>query len=221
MGDIKIIIADDHTVVRKGTRQILEEEADFHVVGEAADGKEAMQLVKSLAPDVAIVDISMPVLNGIEVTKQIKETNPGTAVLILSNYANDENIFALLEAGAAGYLLKDASGQDILNAIRAIHRGEAVLHPVIARKVMNRFVSVPNEKKESVKVLGERELEVLRLASKALSNQKIADKLGLSLHTVEAHMRHIFSKLHVSSRTEAVVYGLKQGWITIDETPEG
>ncbi|MBP1706997.1 MAG: two component transcriptional regulator, LuxR family [Chloroflexi bacterium] len=219
MSDIKIVIADDHTVVRKGTRQILEQEADFKVVGEAADGEEAVQMVSSLNPDIAIVDISMPIMDGIEATKRIKASSPAVAVLILSAYDNDEFVFALLEAGAAGYLLKDVSGQDIVNAVRAVLRGESVLHPVIARKVMDRFFPLTNGKKETPKVLGDRELEVLRLASEALSNQAIADNLGLSLHTVEAHMRHIFGKLQVGSRTEAVLYALKQGWINIHDTP--
>ncbi len=220
MKAIEIIIADDHVVVRKGTRQILEEESDFKVVGEAVNGEEAVKLVTELKPDVAIVDIAMPVLDGIKATKRIKAISPSTAVLILSVYDNDEFVFALLEAGAAGYLMKDASGQDIINAIRAICRGESVLHPIIARKVMNRFFPVTNVKKETQKVLGDRELEVLRLASNALSNQEIADKLGLSLHTVEAHMRHIFTKLQVSSRTEAMLYALKQSWISIDNNTE-
>ena len=220
MSDINIIIADDHTVVRKGTRQILEQEPDFKVVGEATNGEETVQLVTTLKPDIAIVDIAMPVMDGIEATKRIKEINPATAVLILSAYDNDEFVFALLEAGAAGYLLKDASGQDIINAVRAIQRGESVLHPIIARKVMDRYFPVPSGKKELAKILGEREMEVLLLAGQALSNQEIADRLRLSLHTIEAHMRHIFIKLQVGSRTEAVLYALKQGWINIDQMPK-
>jgi DNA-binding NarL/FixJ family response regulator len=220
MSDIRIVIADDHTVVRTGTRQILEQETDLKVVGEAANGEDAVQLINALKPDIAIVDIAMPVMNGIEVTRKVKKTSPGTAILILSTYDNDEYVFALLEAGAAGYLLKDASGQDIVNAVRAVNRGESVLHPIITRKVMNRFVAVPQESEEPEKILGDREMEVLTLASKSLSNQEIADNLGLSLHTIEAHMRHIFSKLQVGSRTEAVLYALKKGWITIDETQE-
>jgi DNA-binding NarL/FixJ family response regulator len=218
MSDIRIVIADDHTVVRTGTRQILEQEPDLKVVGEAANGEDAVQLINSLKPDIAIVDIAMPVMNGIEVTRKVKKTSPGTAILILSTYDNDEYVFALLEAGAAGYLLKDASGQDIVNAVRAVNRGESVLHPIITRKVMNRFVTVPQESEGLEKILGDREMEVLTLASKSLSNQEIADDLGLSLHTIEAHMRHIFSKLQVGSRTEAVLYALKKGWITIDDT---
>jgi two-component system, NarL family, response regulator LiaR len=218
MNEIRIIIADDHTIARKGTRQILEQEPSFQVVGEAVNGEEAINLVTSLLPDVAIVDISMPVLNGIDVTKRIKEISPSTAVLILSNYDNDEFIFALLEAGAAGYLLKDVDGQDLVSAVRALHRGESVLHPVITRKVMDRFLPTLNKKKEAPKVLGDREMEVLQLASKAFSNREIAENMGLSLHTVEAHMRNIFKKLQVGSRTEAILFALKQGWINVKDT---
>ncbi len=220
MSDIRIVIADDHAVVRKGTIQILEKAPGFKVVGEASNGKEAVELVKKLKPDVAVLDVSMPVMDGIEATRHIKSLAPGVAILILSAYDNDEFVFALLEAGAAGYLLKDAGGQEITNAIEAICRGESVLHPVITRKVMNRFFPSMESRKESAQVLGKRELEVLRLASQALSNQEMADKLGLSLHTIEAHMRHIFAKLKVGSRTEAVLFALKQGWITISDIPE-
>ena len=220
MSDIRIVIADDHAVVRKGTIQILEKAPGFKVVGEASNGKEAVELVKKLKPDVAVLDVSMPVMDGIEATRQIKSLVPGVAILILSAYDNDEFVFALLEAGAAGYLLKDAGGQEITNAIEAICRGESVLHPVITRKVMNRFFPSIESRKEIAQVLGKRELEVLRLASQALSNQEMADKLGLSLHTIEAHMRHIFAKLKVGSRTEAVLFALKQGWITINDIPE-
>ncbi len=218
MNEITIIVADDHAVVRKGTRQILEQEADFKVVGEAANGEEAVKLVTELIPDVAILDIAMPVMDGIEVTRCIKTINPGTAVLILTNYDNDEYVFGLLEAGAAGYLLKDVDGKAIVDAIRAINRGEAVLHPVIARKVMNRFIHDQKVKNEPVKLIADREMEVLKLASKSLSNQEIANKMGLSLHTVEAHMRHIFTKLKVGSRTEAILLAIRQGWITIEDT---
>jgi NarL family two-component system response regulator LiaR len=218
MSEIRILIADDHTIARKGTRQILEQEPSFLVIGEAVNGEEAINLVSTLLPDVAIVDISMPLLNGIDVTKRIKEISPSTAVLILSNYDNDEFIFALLEAGAAGYLLKDVDGQDIINAVKALHRGESVLHPVITRKVMNRFLPTLNKKKETQRVLGDREMEVLHLASKALSNREIADSLGISLHTIEAHMRNIFKKLQVGSRTEAILFALKQGWINVQDT---
>jgi DNA-binding NarL/FixJ family response regulator len=219
MNVIKLVIADDHLVVRRGTRQILEGEPDFVVIGEAADGQETLKIVDEQVPDVVVLDIAMPILNGIEVTKQIKKAHPEIAILILSNYDNDEFVFGLLEAGAAGYLLKDVGSQDIINAIKAIKRGESVLHPVIASKVMKRFFPDPRTIKESEKILGDRELEVLRLAGKAQSNQEIADKLGLSPHTVEAHMRHIFAKLKVGSRTEAVLKAIKQGWMNMEDSP--
>jgi NarL family two-component system response regulator LiaR len=220
MSEVKIIIADDHTVVRKGTRQILEEQGGFKIVGEAGNGEEAVHLVETLKPDLAIIDVAMPVMDGIEATKRIKAISPETAVLILSLYDNDQFVFSLLDAGASGYLLKDVSGQEIINAVNAVIRGESVLHPVIARKVINRFFPAHADKKDLEKVLGERELEVLRLASKGIGNQEIADRLNLSLRTIEAHMRHIFIKLQVGSRTEAVFYALKQKWISIDDIPE-
>ncbi len=222
MDKIKIIIADDHPVVRKGTCQLLQQEPDFEVVGEAVDGEEAVRLATSLKPDVAIIDIAMPRVNGIEATKRIKALCPNIAVLVLTAYDDDQFVFALLEAGAAGYLLKSVEGWEIVDAVRAIHAGESVLHPSVARKVLNRFLPTPEKptKKEPMEVLGERELAVLRLAGKGLSNQDIACDLCISLHTVETHMQHIFAKLHVSSRTEAVVYALRQGWITLNDVPE-
>ncbi len=222
MGKIRVIIADDHPVVRKGTCQLLQQELDLEVVGEAANGEEAVRLATSLKPDVAIIDIAMPGVDGIEATKQIKALCPSVAILILTAYDDDQLVFALLDAGAAGYLLKSVEGCEIINAVRALHAGESVLHPAIARKVLNRFIRSPGKqgKTEPAEVLSERELEVLRLASRGLSDQEIASELYLSLHTVKAHMGHIFDKLNVGSRTEAVVRALKQGWITLDDVPE-
>jgi len=219
---IKILIADDHAVVREGTRQILEQEPDFEVVAEAGNGEEAVQLAGTTKPDVAIIDIAMPKLDGIEATRQIKALYPTVAVLILTAYDDDQFVFSLLEGGAAGYLLKTAHGRELIDAIRALNAGESVLHPSIARKVLNRFTPVsdqPSEKKPS-EVLTEREKEVLKLATQGLSNQNIANKLCLSLRTVQAHLGHIFNKLQVSSRTEAVVYALKEGWVTLEDIPD-
>jgi NarL family two-component system response regulator LiaR len=219
MGKIKILIADDHAVVREGTRQILEQESDLDVVAEAGDGEEAVRLAGSSKPDVAIIDIAMPKVDGIEATKQIKALYPATAVLILTAYDDDQFVFGLLEAGAAGYLLKSVRGHELIDAVRQVYAGESVLHPAIARKVLNRFVPAvgkPAGQKPS-EVLTERETEVLRLATRGLSNQEIADELCLSLRTVQAHLGHIFNKLRVSSRTEAVVRALKEGWVTLDD----
>jgi len=218
---IKILIADDHAVVREGTRQILEREPDLKVVAEAGDGEEAVRLASSSKPDVAIIDIAMPKVDGIEATRQIKALYPTIAVLILTAYDDDQFVFSFLEAGAAGYLLKSVRGRELVDAVRAIYAGESVLHPSIARKVLNRFVPAPGKprRQEPSDVLSKRETEVLRLASRGLSNQDIANELCLSLRTVQAHLGHIFNKLQVSSRTEAVVRALKEGWITLDDVP--
>ena len=219
MDKIRIIIADDHAVVREGTRKILEQEQDLQVVGEAADGEEAVKLATSVKPDVAIIDISMPRLDGIEATKQIKALYPSTAILILSAYDDDQFVFSLLEAGAAGYLLKSVRGQELIDAVRAVHAGESVLHPSIARKVLNRFVPVSGkpEKQKPSEVLSKRETDILKFAAKGLSNKEIAQELCLSIRTVQGHLGNIFNKLNVSSRTEAVVHALKEGWVTLDD----
>lgn len=221
LSTIQILIADDHALVREGTRQILEQEPDLKVVAEAGDGEEAVRLAGNFKPDVAIIDVAMPNLDGIEATRQIKALYPTTAVLILSAYDDDQFVFSLLEAGAAGYLLKSVRGRELIDAVRAVYAGESVLHPTIARKVLNRFATVsggPREQKPS-EVLSGREREVLELASRGLSNQDIANELYLSLRTVQAHLSHIFNKLQVGSRTEAVVRALKEGWITLEDVP--
>ncbi len=219
MDKIKILIADDHAVVREGTRRILEQEQDLEVVAEAADGEEAVRLAANFKPDVAIIDISMPRLDGIEATRQIKTLYPGITVLILSAYDDDQFIFSVLEAGAAGYLLKSIRGSELVDAVRAVHAGESVLHPSVARKVLNRFVPISGKPKEQEpsEVLTEREMQVLRLATRGLSNEDIAKELWLSVRTVQGHLAHIFNKLQVSSRTEAVVCALKRGWVTLDD----
>jgi len=219
MGKIRVLLAEDHVVVREGTRELIQREADMEVVGEASDGEEAIQLASKLQPDVVIMDISMPKLSGIEATKQIKALQPDTAVLILTAYDNDQYIFALLEAGAAGYLLKNVRGRELIDAIRAVHAGESVLHPAVARRVICRLVSLAPSHIESrvIEPLSERETEVLRLAAKGISNKGIAEQLFLSPRTVQTHMGNIFNKLGVASRTEAVLYGLRKGWLTLED----
>jgi NarL family two-component system response regulator LiaR len=216
---IRILIADDHAFVREGTRRILEQEPDLEVVAEAGDGEETVKLACNLKPDVALVDVAMPKLDGIEATRRIKALCPAVAVLVLSAYDDDQFIFGLLEAGAAGYLLKSVRGQEIVDAIRAVHAGESVLHPSVARKVLNRFAGVSGKQRErkSLDLLTEREMEVLKMVTKGLSNKDIADGLCLSVRTVQGHLANIFNKLRVSSRTEAVVHALKEGWVTLDD----
>ena len=185
------------------------------------EAKTMAKVIEALRPDVAIVDIAMPGVDGIEATRQIKALYPNVAVLILTAYDDDQFVFGLLEAGAAGYLLKSIRGRELIDAVRRVYAGESVLHPKIARKVLNRFQPAPGKQTEqrTSEVLSEREIEVLRLATRGLSNQEIADELYLSLRTVQAHLGHIFNKLQVSSRTEAVVHALKEGWVTLEDIP--
>jgi NarL family two-component system response regulator LiaR len=219
LGKIKVLIADDHAVVREGTRQILEQETDLTVVAEAGDGEEAVRLAGIFKPDVAIIDIAMPKLDGIQATKQIKALYPSIIVLILSAYDDDQFVFGFLDAGAAGYLLKSVRGRELIDAVRAVHAGDSVLHPVIARKVLNHFVPTPGKpvRQELPELLSERERQVLKLAARGLRNEDIANELCLSLRTVQGHLSHIFNKLQVSSRTEAIVRVLKEGWISLDD----
>jgi NarL family two-component system response regulator LiaR len=219
MSKIKVIIADDHALFREGTRNLIEQEKDLEVVGEASDGEEAVELVTRLSPHVALMDIAMPKVNGVEATRQIKACQPSTAVLILTAYDNDQYILALLEAGAAGYLLKNVSGKELVNAIRSVYAGEAVLHPTIAQKVFSRFGTAEGPPSELAQLaeLSERELEILRLAAKGLSNQDIAGKLFLSRRTVQAHLGNIFRKMDVGSRTEAVLQAMRKGWLGLDD----
>lgn len=221
MEKIRILLAEDHIIVREGTKKLLESQPDFEVVGEAGDGEEAIELAKQFHPEVVIMDIAMPKLSGIEATKQIKALYPSTAVLVLTGYDYDEYVFALIEAGAAGYLLKEASGDELVNAIRLVKAGEPVLHPKIIRKILDHFRAPLEEPAEIVTAepLTEREMEVLKLAAKGMSNMEIADALCLSVRTIQAHLRSIFNKLGVGSRSEAIVYALKKGWLSLEELP--
>jgi len=190
-------------MVREGTRRILEREPDLTVVAEAGDGFAAIALVEQEKPDVAVVDISMPVMNGIEATKRIKRLSPQTAVLILTAYDDQQYVEAVLAAGAAGYLLKNARGSELIAAVRrAVNR--------VAPGQADRVAPV-------LEALSEREVEVLRLAARGLSNREIAEELVLSPYTVQNHMKSIFGKLQASSRTEAVMVGLRRGWFTMED----
>ncbi len=219
MGDISVVLCEDHLITRQGIRRLLEDERGIAVVGEAGNGEEVVQMVTEMKPDVVVMDIAMPKLNGIEATRQIKLINPRTGVLILSAYDDDEYVFALLKAGAAGYLLKSVGGDELVSAIRAINKGEPVLDPAIAKKVVNYFRlpdKVP-QTMENTEQLSGREIDIIKLAAQGLTNKDIAERLHLSYRTVEGHMRDVFNKLGVGSRTEAVLYGLREGWFTLEE----
>lgn len=219
MNKIRILLAEDHAVVREGTRRVLEQEPDMEVVAEAGDGEEAVKLATELMPDIALIDIVMPNMDGIEATKRIKALCPNITVLILSAYDDIQFVHGLLKAGAAGYLIKSVRGQEVVDAIRAVLKGEPVLHPVIARKVLSRFVSGSdtNMVETGPEDISEREIEVLKLAAKGLSNTEIAGELSISLRTVQRHFTQVFKKLQVSSRTEAVLRGLKEGWLSLED----
>jgi NarL family two-component system response regulator LiaR len=221
MEPITVVLADDHPVLREGMRNLLEQQRDIRVVGEAGNGHEAVAAVRALKPDIVLMDVVMPRLNGIEATKQIKRTNPTTAVLILSAYDDDRYVLGLLDAGAAGYLLKNATGQEVIQAIRSVHAGEAVLHPAVAARLLARAARYPPRPMavDGEEPLTGRELEVLQLAAKGHSNKEIATELVLSVPTVKAHLVNIFNKLGVGSRTEAVLYGVRMGWLVLEDEP--
>ncbi len=223
MDRIRILLADDHVMVRQGTRELLEHEDDMEVVAEAGDGEETVVLAGAERPHVVIMDVAMPRLNGIEATRRIKALYPSMAVLVLTAYDDDEYVFALLEAGAAGYLLKDVPVEELIKAVRAVHAGESVLHPAVARKVVSRFAqpSAERDREDSLDQLTEREAEVLRLAAKGLTNREIARELTISARTVQVHLSNTFSKMGVGSRTEAVLHALRKGWLTLHDTARG
>ncbi len=221
MDKIKIMLVEDHVLVREGTKELLERQPDLQIVAEAGDGEEAIQLADRYRPDVVVMDIELPKVNGIEATKRIKASNPGITILALTAYDNDQYVFALLGVGAAGYLLKDVSTSELIQAIRAVHAGESVLHPVVARRVIDYFAQSRikhDSDQELLSPLTEREMEVLRLASKGMTNREIAKELTLSVRTVQVHLSNIFGKLEVGSRTEAVLYALRQGWLVLGDT---
>ncbi|WP_261663686.1 response regulator [Deinococcus sp. Marseille-Q6407] len=210
---ITLLLADDHPVVRKGTREPLEAEADLRVLGEASSGADVVAKAQVLNPDIVLMDMSMPDMTGVEATRRIKAGQGRVSVLVLSSYDDDAYVFAALEAGAAGYLLKEASEEELLRAVRAVAAGESVLHPSIARKVMARFSAQAPAEMDLTEDLSPRELEVLRAAARGGSNKDIARALGISPRTVQVHLGNVFSKLNVGSRTEAVLAGIRRGWI--------
>jgi DNA-binding NarL/FixJ family response regulator len=211
MSTIQIVLADDHALVRQGTKRILEEDSDLKVVGEAENGEQALELIKRLNPDVAVLDIRMPKINGVEVVRKINGSSPKTKILILSAYDDDEYILALMEAGVSGYLLKAAGAKELVEAVRSVFQGKNVLHSEIAMKVAHLWARRRMLSGQEVSgQLSPREIDVLRLATTGLSAKAMADKLGISVSTVNGHLDSIFNKLGVSSRIEAVLYAISR-----------
>ncbi len=211
MPNIRLVIVDDHPVVRDGLRGMLESQPDFEVVGEGANGEEAVQLASSLEPEVMLMDLRMPVMDGVTALERIKSSSPAVKVLVLTTYDSDADILPAIEAGAMGYLLKDTSREDLYSAIRATARGESVLSPGVAARVLGQM-RAPGEEK-----LSSRELEVLQLVAEGHSNKEIGDRLHISQATVKSHLIHIFDKLGVSDRTAAVTSALRRGILSLDQ----
>ena len=216
MVKITVFLAEDHAVVREGLAELIRREVDMDVVGEAGDGEDTVRQVKQLKPDIVLMDIAMPGMNGVEATKQIKASVPQTRVLVLTAYDNPEFITAAIDAGAAGYLLKNVRRKELTNAIRSAHEGESVLHPSVAKAIFAQLRSSTGKlSSEKPDLLSDRELQVLQKGTEGLSNKQIATMLSIGPRTVQTHWRNIFDKLGVYSRTEAIVYCLKKGWLNL------
>lgn len=211
---IKVLIVDDHQVVRQGLRTFLELHEDIDVVGEAVDGLAAVETARQLVPDVILMDLVMPGLDGITATRQVKALGGATKVIALTSFTEDDKVFPAIQAGASSYLLKDVSPDELVEAIRAVHHGEARLHPNIARKLMEQVAHQDAPKPESLaKDLTERELEVIHLVAKGLSNQLIARDLFISEKTVKTHVSNILGKLDLEDRTQLAIYAIKMGLV--------
>ena len=216
---IRVLLTDDHAIVRKGVRALLATERDIQVVGEACDGEEAVAQAESLRPDVILMDLVMPKLDGIEAISRIMTKLPRTRILVLTSFAADEKVFPAIKAGALGYLLKDSGPEELVGAIRQVHRGEPSLEPSIARKVLLELSHPPTQKSLTVDPLTERELDILRLVAQGCSNKEIALKLSLSEMTVRTHVSNILGKLHLASRTQAALYALQKGITSLQDIP--
>lgn len=217
---IRVLIADDHQVVREGLATVLKSKEDIEVLDLAKDGVEAVEKARTLLPDVVLMDISMPRMNGVEATRQIKRENPHIGIVVLTMHDEEEYIFDLVQAGATGYLLKDADSGQIAKAIRAVSQGESLIHPTVANKILTEFSLLADGKgRKSTRLehdLTEREITVLQLVAEGKTNKEIANHLDLSEKTVKNHVRNIFHKLHVYDRTQAAIHAIRKGLIELD-----
>jgi two-component system, NarL family, response regulator LiaR len=207
---VRVLIVDDHAIVRKGIRALLSEAGGFEVVGEADTGQEAVLRAQESSPDVILMDLLMPGMDGIEATRQITGRQPNARILVLTSFAADDKVFPAIKAGALGYLLKDSSPEELVRAIRQVYRGEPSLHPTIARKLLQE-IARPAELQPAPEALTDREMTVLRLIAQGLSNQEIADRISVSEPTVRTHVSRILGKLHLASRTQAALYAVREG----------
>ena len=217
-GMIKVLIVDDHAIVRKGIIALLETEKDIQVVGEASDGSQAITMADQLKPDMIIMDLVMPGVNGIDAIRQITTQDQAAKILVLTSFATDDKVFPALKAGALGYLLKDSNPQELLDAIRQVSKGESWLHPSVAKKVLKELThtSAPSNLEE----LTERETEVLKLVAQGMSNREIADQLVISEATVRTHVSSLLAKLHLASRTQAALFALREGLASLGQDKE-
>jgi NarL family two-component system response regulator LiaR len=213
---IRVIIADDHAIVREGLFHLISNRPDIEIVGEAKDGTQAVKLARTLQPDVILLDLIMPRMDGIAAINAIKRENPDARILVLTSFAEEEKVFAAIRAGALGYLLKDSSPLALIDAIYDVHRGDSSLHPSIARKLI-RELNRPPDLPPTEDPLTEREVEVLKLVAQGLTNQEIADRLYISPRTVGVHVGHILNKLHLANRTQAALFALREGLASLDE----
>jgi NarL family two-component system response regulator LiaR len=215
----RIVLADDHPLLRQALKDVLQKETAFEIVGEAADGEEAVKLAAELTPDVVIMDISMPNLDGLQATQQIQEKYPNVAVLVLTVHTDDECILEILKAGAAGYLIKSAFGDEVIHAVRAVATGDMVLSAPIGERLLKQAARFPTRPVllDAGEKLSARELEVLKLTARGLSNKDMASALDIKERTVKGHLADIFAKLRVASRTEAVIAGLQAGFLSLDD----
>jgi two-component system, NarL family, response regulator NreC len=216
MNPIRILLADDHTVIRRGLRALLERQNGFVVVAEAADGREAVETAAAVGPDVAVIDIGMPNLNGIEAARRITEKRPETAVVILSMHADESYVLRALKSGARGYLLKDSPEEDLINAIRAVHQGKAFFSPEISKMLAEDYMRQMRQRgvEDSYELLTPREREILQMLGEGNSNKEVATKLNLSLHTVETHRGNVLEKLNLHSTAEMILYAVRKGIVT-------